>query len=289
MTSRTDAAAIVRGVVLGVLLALWAVPMAGPRAQGGMTDGGLRVASGNTLTVPTCNGATDVLRFTGSAFACGTVTGGGGAALPAGAIVLVDSGSCPTGTTEVSGFAGRSLIGTLAGSGDVGTTGGSDTLTPAGSISAPALTMNSYTPGGTNTGTAVSDHTGANVTSVFTGAALGTHAHELPFQIPTTTTIRQLAAATFGSGTARAATAVSAAGTANTTSAAVALSQAVSGGTPAGTIANTITQAAAHTVTNPTFAGTPAVLTGTVAAPTFTGSSADNRSAFRRVIFCRAN
>jgi hypothetical protein len=106
---------------------------------------------------------------------------------------------------------------------------------------------------------------------------MGTHAHELPFQIPTTTTIRQLAAATFGTGTSRAATAVSAAGTANTTSAAVALSQAVSAGTPAGTVANTITQASAHSYTPQ----------GTVSAASFTGSSAENRSAFAKVLFCR--
>jgi len=101
----------------------------------------------------------------------------------------------------------------------------------------------------------------------FAGQALATHAHELPFQIPSTTTTRQLAAATFGSGTSRAATAVSTTGTANTTSAAVALSQAVSGGTPTGTVAW------------PTGGN----------VPTLSGASADNRPAFTRVIFCKSN
>jgi hypothetical protein len=191
----------------------------------------------------------------------------GGDPVPTGAILLVASGSCPASYVEETSLDGRMPIGTLAANGDLGTTGGADTLTPSGTINAQTFT-----------GTLASlTHSGANVTSTFTGSALGTHAHELPFQIPTTTTIRQLAAATFGSGTSRAATAVSAAGTANTTSAAVALSQAVSAGTPAGTIANTITQASAHSYTPQ----------GTVNQATFTGSSGDNRSAFARVLFCK--
>lgn len=212
---------------------------------------------------------------------------GGGDPVPTGAILLVASGSCPTGYAEETALNGKLPLGTLTANGDLGTTGGADTLTPAGTISAPTLTMNSYTPAGTNSGGAVSAHAGANVTSTFTGSALGTHAHELPFQIPTTTTTRQLAAATFGTGTSRAATGVSAAGVANTTSAAVALSQAVSAGTPAGTIANTITQPSAHTFTQPVFSGTPSTITGSVSAPSFTGSSADNRSAFVKTLYCK--
>lgn len=277
--------------------------------------------TGNTVSLPVCNGALEALRFTGTTFECGAIAvPSGGGSIPSGAILIMDSAPCPAGFTEVSALAGKTLIGTLAASLDVGTTGGSDTLTPAGSVSAPSLTlnsltpagsvsapsltMNSYTPAGTLSGVTVSAHTGANVTSVFTGTALGTHAHELPFQIPTTTTTRQIAAATFGTGTARAATAVSANGTANTTSAAVALSQAVSAGTPAGTIVNTVTQPSAHTVgqgtftgtaatltgtiTAPSFTGTPVTPTGSVSAPTFTGQPSDNRQAFTRVIFCRA-
>lgn len=103
--------------------------------------------------------------------------------------------------------AGRVLVGLDAAQTEfdaVEETGGSKTVSAAGSVSAP----------------------------VFTGSALAAHSHELPFQIPSTTTTRQLAAATFGSGTSRAATAVSAAGTANTTSAAVALSESKTAGTP---------------------------------------------------------
>lgn len=115
--------------------------------------------------------------------------------------------------------------------GNVGSTLGSDTITPSGSVQQ----------------------------ATFTGSALATHAHELPWQIPSTTTIRQIAVGTFGTGTSRAATAVSAAGTANTTSAAVALSQGVSAGTPAGTISS----------------------------QSFTGTQFDNRQASIRVICCQ--
>lgn len=248
--------------------------------------------SGNTLNIPTCNGASEALRFTGSQFACGSISGGGGgAALPAGAIVMVDTGACPAGTAEVSDLSGRTLVGTLAAAGDVGSVGGSDTLTPAGTNSAPSLTMDSYTPAGTNSGAGVSAHAGANVTSVFTGAALATHSHELPFQKVAggTGVLRMIASSVFGVGTSRAAESQSAAPVANTTATAVLKDQPLSAGTPAGTIANTVTQASAHTVTNPTFSGTPAVLTGAVGAPTFTGQAGENRSAFRRVIFCKAS
>lgn len=293
------------------LIALTGQSDRGPTLPAACVPGELFIRTSQTPTLHICT-ATDTWSAIG---------GSSAPAIPSGAILLVDSGTCPAGFTEVAALAGKTLLGTTVAAANVGSMGGADTVTPSGSnsapvltmnsltpsgtVTAPSLTMNSYTPAGTTSGTAVSAHTGANVTSVFTGTALATHAHELPFQIPSTTTTRQLAVATFGTGTARAATAVSANGTANTTSAAVALSQAISAGTPAGTIANTVTQAANHTATNPTFAGTPATLTGTisapsftggqvtptgsVAAPTFTGQAFDNRSAFTRVIFCRAN
>ena len=233
--------------------------------------------------------------------------GGSSEGVPAGANFLIDSGTCPTGYTENTALSGKALIGTIAANGDVGTTGGSDTITPAGTTAA----ISAGTPAGTNsaptfTGTAwsapaiawpagVPTHTGTAAT--FTGTALGTHAHELPWQIPTTTTIRQIAVATFGTGTSRAATAVSAAGTANTTSAAVALSQAVSAGTPAGTVTITSQGTIAWPAGVPTIgAYTPAgsisapVFTGTALGThthTFTGTPFDNRSAFVRMIVCK--
>jgi hypothetical protein len=76
---------------------------------------------------------------------------------------------------------------------------------------------------------------GTNSAPTFTGSAMSTHAHELPLQLVSGTSMRHLPAATFGTGTSRAAQGGETA-TANTTSAAVALSQAVSAGTPAGTV-----------------------------------------------------
>lgn len=206
-------------------------------------------------------------------------TGATGPGLTAGVIVLIVSGTCPAGFVEETTLGGRMVLGTLAANADVGGTGGADSITPAGTSSAPTFTgtaniVTSATSAGTPAGT--------NSAPTFTGSALATHAHELPFQIPTTTTTRQIAIATFGTGTARAATAVSTTGTANVTSAAVALSEAKSAGTPAGSVSAPIFTGSALATHTHTL--TP---TGTTSAPTFTGTAFDNRSAFTRVIFCR--
>ena len=252
--------------------------------------------AGHNVSAPSGCDATTFVRGDGT---CASPSTGG---LPAGVIVLILTGTCPTGFTEVAALSGKTIIGTVAANGDVGTTGGSDTITPAGSVSAPTFTGNavssSLVSGGTPAGTiawpaGVPTHSGT--TATFSGNALGTHAHELPWQIPTTTTIRQIAVATFGTGTSRAATAVSAAGTANTTSAAVALSQAVSAGTPAGTVNITSQGTIAWPAGVPTFTGSglathqhSTTATGTNSAPTFTGTQFDNRSAFIKAIFCQA-
>jgi hypothetical protein len=103
-----------------------------------------------------------------------------------------------------------------------GETGGQKTVTPAGTNSAPT----------------------------FTGAALPAHAHELPFQLVSGTSVRHLPAATFGTGTSRAAQGQDTA-TAATTSAAVALSQAVSAGTPSGTVSAPTFTGQSHTNLTP--------------------------------------
>ena len=43
-----------------------------------------------------------------------------------GVIVMIASGTCPASFTEVAGLNGKTLFGTIAANGDVGTTGGSD-------------------------------------------------------------------------------------------------------------------------------------------------------------------
>jgi hypothetical protein len=147
--------------------------------------------------------------------------------------IIVSLNACGTGYTEVSALNGVTLEGTIAANGDVGTTGGSDTITP----------------------------TGTNSTPTFAGLALPAHAHELPFILDLTAPrFHQISPATFGTGTARPSTSQSAQ-SAHVTSAPVALSQAVSAGTPQ----------------------------GSVSAPVFTGASFDNRIRFLRVIFCAKN
>lgn len=81
-------------------------------------------------------------RYTGSAWEA--VGGGSGESVPSGSILLIASGSCPTGYSEETSLNGKTLVGTLAANGNVGTTGGSDTITPAGTVSQPTLTMNSF-------------------------------------------------------------------------------------------------------------------------------------------------
>lgn len=272
-----------------VIVALCVLPVA-LLADGGIIHRGPVVMTFSPLSAPTTPSSGRVGIFLNASNQMSQIDSSGVTTpmvVPAGLILMKRSGSCPTGWTEQSDMAGRAPLGTIASNGDVGTTGGSDTITPAGSNSAPtvawpagvptasgaavsahagtAVADHSYTPQGTN-GTSATTATGTIAwpagVPTFTGSALATHAHELPWQIPSTTTIRQIAVGTFGTGTSRAATAVSAAGTANTTSAAVALSQAVSAGTPAGTVA--------WPAGVPTFSGS----SSTVSAQTFTGTAA---------------
>lgn len=81
---------------------------------------------------------------------------GGGGGLPSGAIILIISGTCPSGYAEETNLNGRTLIGTLAANADVGTTGGADTVTPS-----------------THTGAAVGDH--ASHTHTYTDVIAHTH------------------------------------------------------------------------------------------------------------------
>ena len=55
--------------------------------------------------------------------------GGSGTTIPSGLVTFVVAGTCPAGWTEVSALNGKFLRGTLAANGDVGDTGGSDTIT----------------------------------------------------------------------------------------------------------------------------------------------------------------
>ena len=80
-----------------------------------------------------------------------------------GTISFVTTGNCPTGWTEITELNGKTLVGTLAANGNVGTTGGLDSITPAGTNNALIFT------GTPITFTEVINHTHA-VTSVGSAA-----------------------------------------------------------------------------------------------------------------------
>ncbi len=166
------------------------------------------------------------------------------------------STATPTGTVAAPAFTGTSAIATSAVSAG----------TPAGTNNAPVFTGSGVTSGATSAGTPA----GTNSAPTFSGSALSNHSHELPFikVAGATGQLAMVASSIFGTGTSRAPESISAAPTSNTTPAAVELSQAVSAGTPAGTVtAPTFTGSALATHTHTVTAA------GTVAAPTFTGSA----------------
>jgi len=96
----------------------------------------------------------------------GSCGDGGAGGLPSGVVVMVASGTCPSGYTEVSALDGKMPLGTLDSHADVGGTGGANDITPAG----------------TNSGTAVSDH--ASHTHTYTDVV--NHVHPYCSQTATT-------------------------------------------------------------------------------------------------------
>jgi hypothetical protein len=56
-------------------------------------------------------------------------------------------------------------------------------------------------------------------------------------------------------------------------------------GSALGTHTHTVTANGSNSA--PTFTGTPVTPTGSASAPAFTGTQFDNRSTFKRVIFCK--
>lgn len=245
-------------------------------------------------------------------------------AYPLGGLFITTYSSCPVGTAEVTALNGAMLEGTIAANGDVGTTGGSNNITPtgsnatasftpAGTVAAPTFTGSAGTvPAEAFTGTAgtVSAETISWPAGVptFAGSALATHTHTVT---PTGTNGTATVATTSGSlagansgafskvggsspGSSFTVPAETFTGSSDTTSA-------VSAGTPAGTVAwpagvpTNATASFTPAGTNATVSFTPAgtnsapVFTGnagTVPAETWTGNSFDNRPAFVKVIFC---
>ena len=188
--------------------------------------------------------------------------------VPAGIISMQISGSCQAGWTQVMALNGQFLQGTLAANGDVGTTGGNATITPAGTNSTAA-----FTPAGTNS-TAAFTPAGTVAAPTFSGTqgttsatSAGTPAGTVAAIAATSTTA---VVVTTGSGNNVAAQTHTHAAPAFT-------------GSALATHTHTLTPAGTNSA--PGFTGTA----GTVPAETFTGTAVDPRPQFTKVIFCSKN
>lgn len=200
----------------------------------------------------------------------GTYATPAGGSLPSGLITFVLTGTCPGGFTEVSALNGRTLFGTVAANADVGTTGGADSVTPAGTNTWPAgVPTNSGGTVDAHSATAVADH--ASHTHTYTQVV--NHVHVQNVNSAATGGLSG-----YGIDTSTNTSTASGYSTANPTGG-------VATGTTAGpsaTLTHSVTQPANHVFTQPT-------ITWPAGVPVFTGTAGENRSAFTRVIFCQAN
>lgn len=103
----------------------------------------------------------------------GSISGAG--ASPAGTLRIITTGTCGTGWTENSAMDGKIIIGTLAANGNVGSTGGNDSITPTVASLTAAAQVFSGTPFSN-----VINHTHAvtvtyNAQGGTTAATTGTH------------------------------------------------------------------------------------------------------------------
>jgi hypothetical protein len=186
--------------------------------------------------------------------------------VPRGTILMMMN-ACPGGYAEVSSLNGAMPYGTIAANGDAGGTGGSNTITPTGSISTPAFSGNSATLTGS---VSQPTFTGNAFTSVINHTHTVTVTYDVQGGTTAATTGTHVMTSTATGGSARVPTSgdVVSATTANP-------GGGVSSITPAGTVSQ-------PTLTMNSY--TPA---GTVTTPTMTGNSFDNRPAFVKVIFCQ--
>jgi len=228
--------------------------------------------------------------------------------VPVGGIILIASGSCPLGYAEVTGLNGFMPRGTVASNSDVGSTAGSDTITPtatstsltftgtAGTVPAQVFTGTSGTvPAQTFTGSS-----GTIPAQTFTGTAFSSvinHTHVVVVTDPGHTHNIGSAndiSSTTGSGNVFAGNTNSVVSASNTTGVSATTNN-PSGGvstiTPAGTnetvsftpAGTNATVAFTPAGTNSTAAFTPA---GTIGTPVITVASFNNRPAYMNIIFC---
>lgn len=254
-----------------------------PLISGGNTaDSGLSVLVSGDLTLVTLAGSTTKFFREDGVFA---VPPSGGGGLDAGVVVMILSGACPSGFTEVAALNGKMLRGTVAANADVGTTGGSDTFTPVGTNSAPTISgssagESSHTHSVTSNVT-VPDHAAHthSVTSNVTVADHGAHTHTFTqssnANSPDLLTSLATGAAVAASGTT---------GNPSATLTHVPTNNAVTSGNPSATLThapvnNAVTSAAGSSHLH----GAGTLVSG---APTFTGTGGTAIPAHVKVIFC---
>lgn len=205
-----------------------------------------------------------------------------GGSLNAGDIVIRVSGGCGAGFTEVASLDGKVIRGTVNANANQGGTGGSDTITPEGSVSAPTFT-----------GSALSGHshgTGTYATSAHSGTAVADHAsHTHTYtEVPNHVHVQTVNSATTGGTSGYTPDTSTNTGVASGYSTANPTGGVATGTTngPSATLTHSVTQPSAHSLSGSSESvsgGTPA---GTNSAPTFTGTQFSNLPAFVRVIFC---
>ena len=241
-----------------------------------------------SVAVPATCAPTEHVRGDGT---CEAPAAGG--SLPSGIVVAILTGSCPVGWTEQTALAGYFMLATTTLAGDAGTVGGSDAITPTGTVSQPTFTgsvLAAHDHGaGTYDAAAGSAGTpaGTNSAPAFTGAAWAAPALSWPAGVPThsgtaatftgtpfTSIINHTHVVTINAGTTDGTWASfdssTTAGTGHNYTSANPVGG-VASITPAGSVSITNQGTVAWPVGVPTIgAYTP---TGTVAAPAFTGAA----------------
>lgn len=155
-------------IVGRVLVTIGTAGLAWIISYGTGVDGSFSSASDVISAFTSCSGT----QYLGADGACHSAAGG----IPSGTITMILSGACPAGFTENSALNGRMLQGTLAANGNVGTTGGSATITPAGTLSAVSAGTPAGTNGAISLGTFVNTATATSGNCAATNLAIGTGA-----------------------------------------------------------------------------------------------------------------
>jgi hypothetical protein len=214
-----------------------------------------------------------------------------GGSMPSGMIGMIVTGSCPSAWTQVAALNGTMLQGTLAANGDVGTTGGSNSITATGTVSQPTFSgasdttsaVSAGTPAGTNS-TAAFTPAGTVAAPTFTGAS------------DTTSAVSAGTPAGVNSATNTVSKLVTSSSGVTLTFVGSALATHTHTVTPTGTNSAPAFTGSSGTVPAETFSGSALAThthtvtpTGTVSQPSLTMNAFDPHPAFTKVIFCSKN